>query len=180
MKSRVLAAHTGIAYAGLIQEGALKLAVIGSRSFNNYTWLEQCLLRSFAVADIEAIISGGARGADALAARFAYCHSLPLITLRADWKTHGRKAGPIRNSEIVALADVLVAFWDGISAGTRDSIAKARAAGKRVLIFPLSPGEAQFEEGGSAISESSLATERRRLERARPLLFSDLLFPDKD
>ena len=157
----------------------MKLAVIGSRSFNNYAWLEQCLLHSFCVADIEAVISGGARGADALAARFAYCHNLPLITLRADWKTHGRKAGPIRNSEIVAQADVIVAFWDGSSAGTRDSIAKARAAGKRILIFPLSPGDTQFEEDGPAISESSLATGRRRLERARPLLFSDLLFPDK-
>ena len=157
----------------------MKLAVIGSRSFNNYAWLEQCLLRSFRVADIEALISGGARGADALAARFAYCHNLPLVTLRADWETHGRKAGPIRNSEIVAQADVLVAFWDGTSAGTRDSIAKARAAGKRVLIFPLMPGELQFEESGPAASESSRATGRKSLERPRPLLFSDLLFPDK-
>ena len=158
----------------------MKLAIIGSRSFNNYAWLEQCLLRSFRVADIEAVISGGARGADALASRFAYCHSLPLIILRPDWETHGRKAGPIRNSEIVAQADVLVAFWDGASAGTRDSIAKARAAGKRVIIFPLTPGDTQFEDSGSAASESSRATGRRRLERARPLLFSDLLFPDKD
>ena len=157
----------------------MKLAVIGSRSFNNYAWLEQCLLRSFRVADIEAVISGGARGADALAARFAYCHSLPLITLWADWETYGRKAGPIRNSEIVAQADVLVAFWDGASAGTRDSIGKARAAGKRVLIFPLEPGETQAEDVGSASSESSCAMGRKRLERPRPLLFSDLLFPDK-
>ena len=59
MKSRVLAAYAAIAYAEHIQEGALKLAVIGSRSFNNYAWLEQCLLRSFGVADIEAVISGG-------------------------------------------------------------------------------------------------------------------------
>ena len=36
----------------------MKLAVIGSRSFCSYEWLEQCLLRSFRVADIEAVISG--------------------------------------------------------------------------------------------------------------------------
>ena len=157
----------------------MKLAVIGSRSFCNYAWLEQCLLRSFRLADIEAVISGGARGADSLAARFACQHGLRLITIRADWETHGRKAGPIRNSEIVAQADVLVAFWDGASAGTRDSIAKARAAGTRVLIFPLAPDEAQAEDVGSASSESSRAMGRKRLERPRPLLFSDLLFPDK-
>ena len=159
----------------------MKLAIIGSRSFCDYTWLEQCLLRSFRVPDIEAVISGGARGADALAARFAFCHDLPLVTLRADWKTHGRKAGPIRNTEIVAQADVLAAFWDGSSSGTRDSIAKARAAGKRVVIFPLSPGMDQT--GGSDSGESgssSRETGRRRPERCRPLLFSDLLFPEKE
>ena len=157
----------------------MKLAVIGSRSFCNYAWLEQCLLRSFRLADIEAVISGGARGADSLAARFACQYGLRLITIRADWETHGRKAGPIRNSEIVAQADALAAFWDGSSAGTRDSINKARAAGKRVVIFPLVPGEVQSEESGPASSESPRATGRRRLESPRPLLFSDLLFPDE-
>lgn len=150
----------------------MKLAVIGSRSFCNYEWLEQCLLGSFRVSEIEAIISGGARGADALAARFAWSHGLPLVTFRADWETHGRKAGPLRNSEIAAQADVLAAFWDGSSAGTRDTIAKARTAGKRVLIFPLAPDLAQSDVLSSPDG-------RRRPERRRPLLFSDVLFPDE-
>jgi predicted Rossmann fold nucleotide-binding protein DprA/Smf involved in DNA uptake len=153
----------------------MKLAVIGSRSFCSYEWLEQCLLRSFRVADIEAVISGGARGADALAARFASCHGIPLIILRADWKTHGKKAGPIRNSEIVAQADAVAAFWDGSSAGTRDTIAKARAAGRRVFVFPLAPGGDQASEPGEAVSPAG----RKSPERRRQLLFSDLLFPDR-
>lgn len=153
----------------------MKLAVIGSRSFCSYGWLEQCLLRSFRVADIEAVISGGARGADALAARFASCHDIPLIVLRADWDKHGKKAGPMRNSEIVAQADAVAAFWDGHSAGTRDTIAKARAAGRRVLVFPLAPGRTQDAESGEGISPAG----RKSPERRRPLLFSDLLFPDR-
>ncbi len=176
----MLAALAAIAYAERHREGFVKLAVIGSRSFCDYTWLEQCLLRSFRVSDIEAVISGGARGADALAARFAFCHDLPLVTLRADWKTHGKKAGPIRNTEIVAQADVLAAFWDGSSAGTRDSIAKARAAGKRVVIFPIASDVGQLDVSKSDGAESSsCGTGRRRPERCRPLLFSDLLFPEK-
>ena len=152
----------------------MKLAVIGSRSFCSYEWLEQCLLRSFRVSDIEAVISGGARGADALAARFASCHGIPLVILRADWKTHGKKAGPMRNSEIVARADAVAAFWDGSSAGTRDTIAKARAAGRRVFVFPLAPGGDQASESGGREPEG-----RKSPESRRQLLFSDLLFPDR-
>ena len=152
----------------------MKLAVIGSRSFSSYEWLEQCLLRSFRVADIEAVISGGARGADALAARFASCHDIPLVILRADWKSHGKKAGPRRNSEIVAQADAVAAFWDGSSAGTRDTIAKARAAGRRVFVFPLAPGGDQASESGGREPSG-----RKSPESRRQLLFSDLLFPDR-
>ena len=43
----------------------VKLAVIGSRTFQDYEWLEQCLLKAFCVSDVEAVVSGGARGADA-------------------------------------------------------------------------------------------------------------------
>jgi hypothetical protein len=42
-----------------------------------------------------------------------------------------------RNRELVARADVLVAFWDGRSGGTRMTIGLAEAAGIRVEIVPL-------------------------------------------
>ncbi len=148
----------------------MKLAIVGSRTFCDYAWMEQCLLRSFVVADIELVISGGARGADALAARFAFCHGLPLKVIKADWDTHGKKAGPLRNTEIVRQADALAAFWDGRSAGTRDTIAKARAAGIRLVICPC---EAEKRQDGKAAGPTAW----NAVEEARPLLFSDILFP---
>ena len=154
----------------------MKLAVVGSRTFCDYAWLEQCLLGAFCVSEIAAVISGGARGADALAARFAERHGIPLIVLRADWEAHGRKAGPIRNTAIVARADAVAAFWDGRSSGTQDTIAKARAAGRSVLIFPLSPGGSQYSESGHGPELSPVG--RKSPERRRQLLFSDLLFPE--
>lgn len=123
----------------------MKLAVVGSRDFQDYAWLEHCLLRVFRVEELEAVISGGARGADGLAARFAAAHQLPLVVIPADWKHYGRKAGPIRNTEIVARADAVAAFWDGRSPGTRDTITKARNAGLRVEVFFCGRGIA---EGG--------------------------------
>lgn len=147
----------------------MKLAIVGSRTFLDYTWMEQCLLRSFRLADIEAVISGGARGADAMAVRFAASHGLPLVVVQADWESHGKKAGPLRNTEIVQQADAVAAFWDGRSAGTRDTIAKARASGKRLVIYPCER-PADMSQGRAAYGRSPVV---------RPLLFSDILFPDE-
>jgi len=52
-----------------------------------------------------------------------------------DWKTYGNSAGFLRNEKIVEAADVVVAYWDGESHGTRHSINLGRAMQKPVLIF---------------------------------------------
>jgi hypothetical protein len=53
----------------------------------------------------------------------------------ADWERLGRKAGPIRNAQIVEGVDELVAFWDGRSRGTLNTIALAVGAGVPVKVF---------------------------------------------
>lgn len=47
----------------------------------------------------------------------------------ADWQTHGRGAGPIRNQQMVGSADALILVWDGRSRGSADVLQRARAAG---------------------------------------------------
>lgn len=116
----------------------MKLAVIGSRNFLDYPFLESKLRELAALFSVEEIISGGARGADSLGARFASEHGIPFKVFSADWARLGRRAGHLRNKEIVAYADVLVAFWDGCSRGTRDALLQARRAGKRIILFPAS------------------------------------------
>ena len=123
----------------------MKLAVVGSRDFDDYVWMEHCLLSFVAAEEIEAVIYGGARGADALAARFASVHGIPLIVVPAEWKKFGRGAGPMRNAEIVRLADVIAVFWDGCSRGTRDTLERARRADRRVIIFPCHPRKDEGE-----------------------------------
>jgi len=64
-------------------------------------------------------------GADAMAQDFIEQYGLTATHFPADWKQHGRGAGPIRNSEMAnAGADLLIAFWDGESRGTADIIRK--------------------------------------------------------
>jgi len=59
---------------------------------------------------------------------------LPLEFL-PDYKLHGKKAPLERNTQIVQYSDILYAFWDGRSKGTKDSIDKAKAMGKKVFIY---------------------------------------------
>ena len=79
------------------------------------------------------LVSGGAVGADSLAERYAKEHNLQIIVFKPDWNKHGKAAGFIRNTNIIEEADEIIAFWDGISNGTRDSISKARKMNKPLV-----------------------------------------------
>lgn len=109
----------------------IKLAIVGSRSFNDYEMLK----KHVDPTNIVAIVSGGARGADTLAEQFAREHNLQMIVFKPDYVTHGRAAAFIRNSAIIEASDAVIAFWDGSSTGTLDSIKKARKMGKPVNVI---------------------------------------------
>lgn len=108
----------------------MKTVVIGSRNFDDYATLVATLVGE----PISELVTGGATGADALAARYARERGLKLTEIQANWPKHGRSAGPIRNAELVKRAERVIAFWDGKSPGTKDTINKAKAAGKPVQI----------------------------------------------
>jgi len=108
----------------------MKLAVIGSRTFNNQDLLN-ATLNQF---PMELIISGGARGADSMAAAYARHFNIPLKVFPADWDKWGKQAGYLRNKDIIAACDEVVAFWDGTSRGTAHSLKLAREWGKKITI----------------------------------------------
>ena len=56
------------------------------------------------------IISGGAKGADTLAKRYAAENNIPMKEFLPNWDTFGKSAGYLRNKEIVENCDGLVAF----------------------------------------------------------------------
>lgn len=80
------------------------------------------------------IVSGGARGADKLGAQFATENNIPLVEFIPDWETFGKSAGYIRNRDIVKNADLVVAFWDGVSKGTKHAIDIAHELKKEVIV----------------------------------------------
>ena len=127
----------------------MKVAIIGSRDFNDYKLL--CETLKPYQSKITEIISGGARGADELGARWCkeFLKKEPII-FEAKWddfnakpclvgqnkdgKFYNTLAGFNRNTDIVKACDVIIAFWDGISRGTKDSLDKAKKMKKPIKL----------------------------------------------
>jgi hypothetical protein len=156
----------------------LKLAVIGSRTWTNQYLLEKtltdiCIWMTNHMNDdpVTEIISGGAGGADSIAEAWARGVGKRVTVYKADWNLHGRSAGPIRNSQIIAACDAVLAFvvaeccpdcsgtgCNGApliyqkcnpcqgcgwlpTRGTADSLRKAKAAGKPCWVVTETEGE---------------------------------------
>lgn len=82
------------------------------------------------------VAQGGAPGADTLAFDWAWSRGVPVKAFPADWKAHGRAAGPIRNQRMLDefKPDAVIAFPGG--RGTADMVRRARAAGVHVAEVP--------------------------------------------
>lgn len=102
------------------------------------------------------VLTGGARGADALAETWAKRNALPLEVRKADWKTHGEAAGPLRNTELVAACTHVLAFPHATkSRGTRDAMRKATAAGRQMVVVELDAQqqEEEWKQGPLSVSD---------------------------
>lgn len=80
------------------------------------------------------IVSGGAIGADKLAEKYANENKYEKIIFKPDWKRYGNGAGAVRNREIINEADIVIAFWDGESKGTKNSIDIAQKYNKKIIV----------------------------------------------
>jgi predicted Rossmann fold nucleotide-binding protein DprA/Smf involved in DNA uptake len=106
-------------------------AVVGSRTFENFKLLNEVL----SALNITKIVSGGAKGADSLVAKYAKANKILLEEHIPEWDKYGKSAGFKRNARIIDSCDEVIAFWDGISKGTAHSVAYAKARNKPVFIF---------------------------------------------
>lgn len=98
-----------------------RVAVVGSRDFPAPKLLWEVLEGRYDGPDDE-IISGGARGIDTEARKWAEAYGVHFMEYPADWEQYGKAAGFIRNADMVRDADKVIAFWDGQSRGTKHTI----------------------------------------------------------
>lgn len=115
----------------------MKLIIAGGRDFNDYQKLKEECDKLFKTFSFTEIVSGAAKGADALGVKYAEEIGLPVKVFKPDWKAYGRGAGPQRNRDMADYADFLFAFWDGKSKGTESMIKEARKRNLRVRICRL-------------------------------------------
>ncbi len=69
-------------------------------------------------------------GADHYARMYCQKSLRPMITIHADWKKHGKAAGPIRNRKMLGYwPELVIGFCLNGSRGTTDCIDEAKARG---------------------------------------------------
>lgn len=109
----------------------MKVAVIGSRS------LSVANLSSYLPEGTTEIISGGAKGVDASAREYATRRGVTLTEFLPDYRRYGKAAPLRRNIEILERADMVLAFWDGKSRGTKFVIDECVKRGVSLRIIRL-------------------------------------------
>lgn len=118
----------------------MKAAIIGSRG------LKVDNLEKYISKEVTEIISGGACGVDTSAREYAVSHGLKLTEFLPEYSLYGRAAPLKRNISIIENADIVLAFWDGKSRGTKFVIDACRKR-KVLLAVYLFDGETwQFEQ----------------------------------
>jgi len=118
----------------------MKVIIAGGREFNDYELLSKKCDKVLKInnnlssqKNIE-IVSGTARGTDRLGERYAVERGYPIKRFPANWDKYGKSAGYRRNEEMAKYADVLIAFWDGESRGTKHMIDLAKKYNLKVGI----------------------------------------------
>ena len=110
----------------------MKVLVTGGRHYEDGVTLFRVLGEIHTSRGISLLIHGDASGADRLAGEWADINDVPVEAFPADWKQHGRAAGPIRNREMLARKPNLVIAFPG-GRGTADMVRQAKSAGIPVM-----------------------------------------------
>jgi len=111
----------------------LRVAIVGSRHFADP---DRVTAYVTSLPAGSSVITGSASGVDAAATKAARTRGLPVRVMPASFdELADASKSAARNQRLVDACDVLVAFWDGSSTGTRTTVERALDAGKEVHVF---------------------------------------------
>ena len=112
----------------------MKLIVAGGRELVDYELVKKTItIVQNKIGKFE-LVCGEARGADNLGKRYALENGLIIHSFPADWDKYKKSAGYIRNKQMAEFADALVAFWDGVSKGTKHMIDLANTNNLKIIV----------------------------------------------
>lgn len=115
----------------------MRLGIVGYRNYNDYENFCIEVNKYLNGVKPEMIISGGATGVDTMAQRYAQEYNIKMEIYLAEWNKYGKKAGPLRNSQIIKYSTDILAFVSKKSIGTIDTINKAIKENKKIKIINL-------------------------------------------
>jgi len=114
----------------------MRVLIAGSRSIGSAAAVDRALAHAEGLGlDITEVVSGGARGVDRLGEDWARRRGLPVRVYEPDWARLGKRAGYVRNAEMVRVSEAVVILYDGVSKGTAHTLRIARAAGLPVYLY---------------------------------------------
>ena len=134
MAERILEKHERV------EQNRLKILICGGRHFCDYALLESIadnVVKEQVFSEIE-IVSGHCVGADRMGEEYAKRRNYALKVFPAEWKKYGKRAGPIRNKQMIDyIAEfenkIVIAFTSPNTKGTKNTIALAKKANIRVI-----------------------------------------------
>jgi hypothetical protein len=129
----------------------MKIGIVGSRDFNDFEKMHEYIKNKIYVSSITLVVSGGAIGADTLAEKFADLYQIPKMIFYPKWDKYNTLAGTIRNKDIVEASDLVFAFWDGVSKGTKNTISRCKLQKKKVHVYISNPSLRNSEFKGFEI-----------------------------
>lgn len=111
-----------------------KVVIGGCRDYSDYAFFKSHLEEILKDEKDEIIIiSGHCSGVDLMGERYAAENGFKVEIFLPEWKKYGRAAGPLRNKQMVEKANLIIAFWDGKSKGTKSLIKYAQNSKKEII-----------------------------------------------
>lgn len=110
-----------------------RVLVCGGRDYDDRDAMFRSLDKLHAERGISLIMEGGADGADYLARQWAFLREIDNDTYFADWKKHGKAAGPMRNGRMIREGQPDVCLVAPGGRGTADMTRRAYESGIEVI-----------------------------------------------
>lgn len=115
----------------------MKVAIVGSREWNDYFIFKAYIDKFREHIKMDMIISGGARGVDSMAEKYALENEIEFIEFAPKPEEGFPRAFFRRNLRIVSAANCVIAFPRGKSTGTRHAISLAKKLNKQLYVVEV-------------------------------------------
>ena len=124
-----------------------KVIIAGSRDIDDCDLVFELIKHSR--IRIDEIVCGQAAGVDTCGMYYGFDHMIPIKYFPANWKKHGKAAGPIRNSEMVEYCTHGIYVINNHSSGSMDCLRKIKASLKPFIAYHLINGILHYVETNS-------------------------------